>query len=230
MIKFSKRYVNTVSIIITILIYFLLQGLILNQQKNIEFTSILNIFKRDKVQVALISNSVEKETEENNQASEIISKKNKYDNKNNSIQNNPITPNINETEEKINWRITIPSISLNAEISEGTEKQVMDKFVGHFEDTAIINGNVGLAAHNRGYAVNYFSNLKKVKEGDEIEYQYKNEKKTYIVTKNIVIKDVDWSYLQDTKENKITLITCIENEPNYRRCVQGTEIAENYIN
>ena len=224
MIKFSKRYVNTVSIIITILIYFLLQGLIPNQQKNIEFTSILNIFKRDKVQVALISNSVEKETEENNQTSEIISKKNKYDNKNNSIQNNPITPNINETEEKINWRITIPSIS------EGTEKQVMDKFVGHFEDTAIINGNVGLAAHNRGYAVNYFSDLKKVKEGDEIEYQYKNEKKTYIVTKNIVIKDVDWSYLQDTKENKITLITCIENEPNYRRCVQGTEIAENYIN
>ena len=99
----------------------------------------------------------------------------------------------------------------------------MDEFVGHFEETAKINGNIGLAAHNRGYKVNYFSNLKKVKEDDEIIYQYKDYKKTYVVTKNVVIKDIDWSYLQNTKENKITLITCIENEPNYRRCVQGIE-------
>ena len=99
----------------------------------------------------------------------------------------------------------------------------MDKFVGHFEETAKINGNIGLAAHNRGYKVNYFSNLKKVKEDDEIIYQYQDYKKTYVVTKNVVIKDIDWSYLQNTKENKITLITCIENEPNYRRCVQGIE-------
>ena len=99
----------------------------------------------------------------------------------------------------------------------------MDEFVGHFEETAKINGNIGLAAHNRGYKVNYFSNLKKVKEDDEIIYQYQDYKKTYVVTKNVVIKDIDWSYLQNTKENKITLITCIENEPNYRRCVQGIE-------
>ena len=100
----------------------------------------------------------------------------------------------------------------------------MDEFVGHFEETAKINGNIGLAAHNRGYKVNYFSNLKKVKEDDEIIYQYQDYKKTYVVTKNVVIKDIDWSYLQNTKENKITLITCIENEPNYRRCVQGIEL------
>ena len=62
-----------------------------------------------------------------------------------------------------------------------------------------------------------------VKEDDEIIYQYQDYKKTYVVTKNVVIKDIDWSYLQNTKENKITLITCIENEPNYRRCVQGIE-------
>ena len=128
---------------------------------------------------------------------------------NNDIKNNEIiTPN--NTKEKTRWKVIIPAISLEAAISEGTE-------------TAKINGNIGLAAHNRGYKVNYFSNLKKVKEDDEIIYQYQDYKKTYVVTKNVVIKDIDWSYLQNTKENKITLITCIENEPNYRRCVQGIE-------
>jgi LPXTG-site transpeptidase (sortase) family protein len=38
-----------------------------------------------------------------------------------------------------------------------------------------------------------------------------------------IIKDTDWSYLEETDENKITLITCVENEPNYRRCVQATQ-------
>ena len=39
-----------------------------------------------------------------------------------------------------------------------------------------------------------------------------------------IIKDTDWSYLQETKENKLTLITCVENEPKYRRCIQAIEI------
>ena len=39
-----------------------------------------------------------------------------------------------------------------------------------------------------------------------------------------IIKDTDWSKLQKSEENKITLITCVENQPEYRRCVQGIEI------
>ena len=39
-----------------------------------------------------------------------------------------------------------------------------------------------------------------------------------------VIKDTDWSYLTETANNRITLITCVENEPEYRRCVQTIEI------
>ena len=33
---------------------------------------------------------------------------------------------------------------------------------------ALYDGNVGLAAHNRGYKNNYFENLKQLKEGDKI--------------------------------------------------------------
>ena len=47
--------------------------------------------------------------------------------------------------------------------------------------------------------------------------------KEYVVTENNIIKDTDWTYLEETGENTITLITCIENEPEYRRCVRGIE-------
>ena len=100
----------------------------------------------------------------------------------------------------------------------------MDKFVGHFEETSKTNGNIGLAAHNRGYENNYFSGLKKLKEGDKILYTYENYKKEYAVTKHVIIENTDWTYLEDTEENTITLITCVENEPKYRRCIQGEEI------
>lgn len=124
------------------------------------------------------------------------------------------------------WYVEIPTISLKAEINEGTTKEIMDEYVGHFEETSKEKGNVGLAAHNRGYPKNYFENIKKLKEGDIIFYQYKDHKRKYEVTKNIIIQDTDWSNLEETEENKITLITCVENEPQYRRCIQGIEMEE----
>ena len=99
----------------------------------------------------------------------------------------------------------------------------MDDFIGHFEETSKDIGNIGLAAHNRGYKNNYFENLKKAKEDDIILYKYKEITREYVVVKNCIIEDTDWSYLENTEENKITLITCVENEPKYRRCVQGVE-------
>lgn len=99
----------------------------------------------------------------------------------------------------------------------------MDKYIGHFIETSKDIGNVGLAAHNRGYQNNYFANLKKLKEGDEIIYKYSKTKRVYVVKQHCIVKDTDWSYLEETKENHITLITCVENEPEYRRCIQAIE-------
>lgn len=132
--------------------------------------------------------------------------------------------NININDEKqYNWYIEIKSIGLKAPIKETTEADVLSRFVGHFEDTSLEKGNIGLAAHNRGYEVNYFENLKSVKIGAEIIYQYKNFKMIYEIDTIEIIEDTDWSYLEKTDENKITLITCVENEPEFRRCVQATE-------
>lgn len=126
-----------------------------------------------------------------------------------------------------NWKIEIPEISLIASISEGTNEETLNKYVGHFSSTPKEKGNVGLAAHNKGYPVNFFADLKNLEGGEEIIYTYEGFTKTYVVTQNIKISDIDWSYLENSNENKITLITCIENEPAYRRCVQATEKEEN---
>lgn len=200
---YTKRYVNIVSLIITIIIF-----ISTNQMKNfkININSISNIFKRNSVLVELSSNNINQETKEDTPLIE------------NENQNNNITE-----EKTTNWKLMIPKISLEAEVSEGTRKEVMDKFVGHFEETTKTSGNVGLAAHNRGYPVNYFANIKQLKEGDEIIYKYYEFEKTYLVVENKIIKDTDWEPLEGTKENKITLITCVENEPEYRRCIQAVE-------
>lgn len=134
--------------------------------------------------------------------------------------------NIEEKTEEILdvWCLEIPSINLKADIKEGTTKEIMDDYIGHFDETQKENGNICLAAHNRGYKNNYFENIKNLKEGDKIYYQYQNCKKEYEVVSQIIIKDTDWTNLENTNDNTITLITCVENQKEYRRCIQGKEV------
>lgn len=194
MISYSKITIYIITIVISTIIFVLLNFLI-NSINQIDFNNIFNNSNQNQ--------------EQNNQILE-----------NEKIETN----NLNQKEEKLEWIIEIPSILLKAEIAEGTNKEVMDKYVGHFEETSKISGNVGLAAHNRGYPVNYFENIRKLKIGDEIIYTYKKNIKKYKVNKIEIIKDTNWNYLKENqKENLITLITCIENEPEYRRCIQGIE-------
>ncbi len=112
---------------------------------------------------------------------------------------------------------------MRADIEDGTSKEIMDEFIGHFEETPKWIGNICLAAHNRGYKNNYFANVKYLKEGDSIFYYYKGTCRKYVVEKNDIIKDTNLSCLDNTQDNIITLITCVENEPNYRRCVKAME-------
>lgn len=123
-----------------------------------------------------------------------------------------------------NWKLEIPKINLCANINFGTTEEVMNKYIGHFDNTSLWEGNVGLAAHNRGYPVNYFGRLKELQIGDEIKYTTVYGTKIYKVTSMNIIEDTDWSYLQKTNDNRITLITCVENEPKYRRCIQAKEL------
>lgn len=121
------------------------------------------------------------------------------------------------------WKLEIPKIGLVANIAEGTSGEILNVYIGHFEETQKKDGNIGLAAHNRGYPVNYFNRLKELEVGDEIIYTYLGKSQKYEVIQSSIIEDTNWKVLENTGDNRLTLITCVENEPTLRRCVQAIE-------
>lgn len=185
---YSNRNLNFFSLVITCIIFFLINYLPFNFPEN----------KTEEV-YKFISNI------------KIIKK-----NQDNNINNDEIDLG--------DWYLEIPSINLKAPIAEGTDNNTLNTKVGHFTETSLIDGNIGLAAHNRGYEYNFFKDLKNIKVDDKIIYNYLDIRKIYLVDKIEIIENTDWSYLNNTEKNKITLITCIENQPNYRRCVQAIEL------
>ena len=121
-------------------------------------------------------------------------------------------------------KLTIPDILLkNAPIKEGTELSILSEAIGHFKSTSIYSGNVGLASHNSGGKGDYFKNLKNIKIGSEIYYQSQYGVKRYIVVNKEIIEETDFTYLEDSDENKITLITCVAGQREKRLCVQAVE-------
>ena len=204
---YTSKFINIISIIISIIIYIFINFFIYK----VDFSINKVKFKADFV------------SEENSNQNETFNSSNLVEDNVIILEENDATIS-QEKNDEYEWYIEIEKISLKAPIQEGTTQSVMEDYVGHFVETSKDEGNVGLAAHNRGYKNNYFSRVKELKEGDEIKYKYKNIEKTYEITKHEIIKNTDWSNLEDTEENMITLITCVENQPEYRRCIQGIEI------
>lgn len=125
---------------------------------------------------------------------------------------------------KEEWKLIIPKINITAPIKDGVSAEIINSYVGHFEDTPIIDGNIGLIAGSKGYKENYFKDLDKLQENDVIIYKKADKQMQYKVTKNLIISETDWSYLTNTEDNLITLITGIPEEKTKRRCVQAIEI------
>ena len=206
MFRYTALYINIISLFISIVIFCLLNFFISNWEtltKNSNFKAGFEVIgeNQETTNVSFSSDQSEDESKD-----KVNSEK------------------TNEENIMSEWYLEIPSINLKANISEGTSKAVMNDYIGHFENTSELNGNIGLAAHNRGYKNNYFSDIKTLKEGEIIYYYYKGKSKKYEVKDNFIISDTDWTSLENTEENMITLITCVENEPNYIRCVQAKEI------
>lgn len=118
--------------------------------------------------------------------------------------------------------IRISSVGLNVKVYDGDEYDAMKKGAAHVSSTSVWNGNVGVIGHNRGSS-GYFSKLKKVEIGDEVTYKTNLGTRTYIVQSITKISEDDWSKLQHTSSNRITLLTCVEDVPNQRLCIQAVE-------
>lgn len=144
------------------------------------------------------------------------------------LENNESIETLETQNEKdyILGTLYIDKINIKAPVKEGSTEEILKSYIGHIEETAIYDGNVGLAAHNRGNEYSYFARLNELEQGDEIVYESAYGTKKYKVEVSKVILETDWSLLENSNENKITLITCIANRPNQRLCVQALELKE----
>jgi LPXTG-site transpeptidase (sortase) family protein len=118
--------------------------------------------------------------------------------------------------------LTIPDIGLSARVYEGEdEMELMEKGVALFRHTSAWTGNIGLSAHNVNFdgSPGYFLNLYKLKQGDVIIYETALGTREYVVDSITEISEMDWSPLDRTDDNRLTLITCIRGKPELRLCV-----------
>lgn len=126
-------------------------------------------------------------------------------------------------EEDLIGSLKIEKINLNGTVKEGSTSEILKDYIGHIEETAKYDGNVGLAAHNRGNQYSYFARINELEPGDEIVYTTKYGERKYVVDTKKEILETDWSNLTGTTDNRITLITCIKNKVNKRLCVQAVQ-------
>lgn len=150
-----------------------------------------------------------------------------YGSVNGGIINVPYTPDVSMSQLKKSdgsyGTVSISRVGMSAKIYEGATNESMAKGAGHYVDTAAWNGNVGLFGHNRGsYA--YFAQLKNVKLGDTVKYTTVMGTRSYKVTFAGTISYTDFSYLNAMGDNRITLITCVADQPTLRFCVQAVEM------
>lgn len=119
--------------------------------------------------------------------------------------------------------VSIGNRKLFAYVYPGATYESMRKGAGHVDSTSVWNGNVVLCGHNRG-SWPYFGTLKNVQVGDVITYRTSLGVRTYRVTSAGRIAATNTAVLNPTADNRITLLTCIANEPSCRLCVIGQEI------
>jgi sortase A len=98
---------------------------------------------------------------------------------------------------------------------EGENLDNLAKGAGHFAGTSAWDGNVAIAGHNRGSS-GYFSFVKDMQTGDRVTYTTRYGTRTYEVFGLEQIGERDTSVLAWSRENLLTLITCVENTPELR--------------
>ena len=120
--------------------------------------------------------------------------------------------------------LKIPSIGVAVGIFEGTDTTALAKGAGHFEGTSIWDGNCALAGHNRG-THGIFGELHTLNTGDVITLTTRLGTRTYAVSSVTKVSAYDISGLTPSATNVITIYTCVADQPDYRWCVRGAELA-----
>ena len=121
-------------------------------------------------------------------------------------------------------RLKIPKLGLSVKVYEDESLESLAKGAGHFKSTSCWDGNVGIAGHNRGITT-HFGKIHTLKAGDQIEYNTQLGTRTYEVFYVGQISETDFSRLERSSENLITLVTCVQDVREMRWCVQAREVS-----
>jgi sortase A len=102
--------------------------------------------------------------------------------------------------------LRIPKIQLEVAVLPGTDDFVLNRAVGHIEDTARpgSDSNSGIAGHRDGF----FRGLKDIAPGDAIELETPDGRQMYRVDRTWIVDPEDVSVLDPTPVRSLTLVTC----------------------
>ena len=120
--------------------------------------------------------------------------------------------------------LKIPAIGLTVKVVQGTDSAALAKGAGHFTNTSIWDGNVCFAGHNRGVN-NHFGKIHTLEAGDTITLTTMLGTRTYAVVSVEKVSVNDSSGTAATTDNRVTLYTCVMNQPDYRWCVTAIQQA-----
>ena len=118
--------------------------------------------------------------------------------------------------------LKIPAINLTVKVYQGTDSAALKKGAGHFTNTSIWDGNACFAGHNRGVN-NHFGKIHTLEAGDTITLTTMLGTRTYAVTSVEKVSVNDSSGTAPTTDNRVTLYTCVMNQPEYRWKVTAVE-------
>lgn len=103
-------------------------------------------------------------------------------------------------------RLEIPNLHLAVMVREGADAGTLRQAVGHIPGTAFPGrrGNVGLAGHRD----TFFRPLRKIRQGDAIEFQTVNGTYRYVVESTRIVKPQEVDVLASSGREMMTLVTC----------------------
>ena len=112
-----------------------------------------------------------------------------------------------------NTVIEIPDLHIKAPVLEGVEQSVLAETAGHFPGKGSIgSGNYCIAAHSSVLYKEYFNNLKNARDGMEVMlYRQKSDRAVYRITEMKIVDPHEVSVLDDTGDDRVTLITCTDD-------------------
>lgn len=106
--------------------------------------------------------------------------------------------------------IEIPSIDLSQGLVEGVTDEILQYYIGHFEDSVKPGekGNFAVAGHRVSNYSEAFINLYKVKPADLVSVKSRGKEFIYEIDENFIVDPEKVEVLDQTEEATITLITC----------------------